>query len=133
MLEFTIHPTEAPWSTNQDRNLNPHARAHLIKAWKSDTAAGWNAIPYRKRAGYKINSDWYPPTIVQLRIGFTTIRKRDPHNYCGTVLKAVIDALVNKGLWPDDTPEWIGHREPILVRSHTTEVILNNMSKATYV
>ena len=90
------------------------------------------ATPYKERAGYKINSDWFPPTIVQLEIGFSTTRRRDPHNYCGTVLKAVIDALVNKGLWPDDTPEWIGHREPILVKGLLTKVILNNMSKARY-
>lgn len=132
MLEFTIHPTEAPWSTNQDRNLNYHQRAHLIKAWKVDTAAAWLALGYKKRHGYKINEDWYPPTIVQLEIGFTTNRKRDPHNYCGTVLKAVIDALVNAGLWPDDTPEWIGHREPVLVKDPLTKVTLHNMDKARY-
>lgn len=65
-----------------------------------------------------------PPTIVQLEIGFPQNRTRDPHNYCGTVLKAVVDALVGIDLWPDDTPEWIGHRESILVKGSLTTVTL---------
>ena len=140
MLEFTIHPTELPWSTNKDRNLNPYQRAKLIKSWKSDTAAAWMTVSRDDQdtycegrvyapgdpnvvGGYALH---FPPTIIQVEIGFTTSRKRDPHNYCGTVLKAVIDALVNKGLWPDDTPEYIGHREPILIKSQLTRVFFTH-------
>ncbi len=139
-MEFTIHPTEPPWSTNKDRNLNPYQRAKLIKAWKSDTAAAWPTVPRHERDAYTegqvyVPGDpnviggyarYFPPTIIQVEIGFTTTRKRDPHNYCGTVLKAVIDALVNIGLWPDDTPEYIGHREPILIKSKLTRVFFTH-------
>ena len=37
-------------------------------------------------------------------------------------LKAIIDALVAAGVVPDDTPEWIGHREPRLVKGDTVVV-----------
>ena len=133
MLAFTIHPSEKPWSTNQDRNLNPYQRAKLIKTWKEDTAGAWMTVPWDDRATYAHfigrdeTPDWFPPTIIQLEIGFTTSRKRDPHNYCGTVLKAVIDSLVNIGLWPDDTTEWVGHREPLLVKTLTTRVTMRHM------
>jgi hypothetical protein len=54
-----------------------------------------------------------PPSVVSLTLPVKDRRKRDPHNYCGTVLKAVIDGLVQAGAWPDDTPEYVGHREPV--------------------
>ncbi len=56
-----------------------------------------------------------PPSVVQIDIPFTQNRRRDPHNYCGTVLKAIIDGLVEINYWPDDTPEWVGHRESNLI------------------
>ena len=133
MLEFTIRPSEPPWSTNEDRNLHHMVRATKIKEWKKDTAAAWVTVPWNDRATYAHfigrdeTPDWFPPTIIQLEIGFKASRKRDPHNYCGTVLKAVIDSLVNIGLWPDDTPEWVGHREPLLVKGLTTQVTLRHM------
>jgi len=49
-----------------------------------------------------------------VEIPFPQRRIRDPHNYCGTVVKAVIDGLVMGGAWPDDTPEYVGHLEPSL-------------------
>ena len=122
MLEFEIRPTEAPWSTNQDRNLHPMTRAARIKAWKEDTILGYMALGYKKQAAYIGEGRYAPPSIIQIEIGFPKTRRRDPHNYCGTVLKAVIDGLVQKGLWPDDTPEWVGHREPLLVEGETTKV-----------
>jgi hypothetical protein len=122
MLEFTIHPSEPPWSTNEDRNLHHMARAKRVKAWKEDAALGWITIPPDERAPYVGT-----PSIVQLEIGFEQKRTRDPHNYCGTVLKAVIDGLVAKGVWPDDTPEWVGHRESILVKGLLTRATLRAM------
>lgn len=54
------------------------------------------------------------PCLVVVELGFHTNRRRDPHNYIGTVCKSLIDGLVLAGLWPDDNPEWITVREPIL-------------------
>jgi Holliday junction resolvase RusA-like endonuclease len=105
-LEFAL-PAKA-WSTNEDRNLHHLARADLVKEWKDATI-----IHYRK--AYAKTKPAWPPSIVQITIPFRDRRRRDPHNYCGTVLKAVIDGLVKAGAWPDDTPEYIGHREPRIV------------------
>ena len=65
--------------------------------------------------------------LVTVTIPFTQNRRRDPHNYCGTVLKAIIDGLVHAGVVPDDTPEWIGHREPRLVKGGDVIVELEDL------
>lgn len=92
------------WSTNQDRNLNPYTRAERIGLWKMATHSG-----YARAYGHMDQ----PPSVVTLTLSVRDKRRRDPHNYCGTVLKAVIDGLVRAGAWPDDTPEYVGHREPV--------------------
>jgi crossover junction endodeoxyribonuclease RusA len=33
-------------------------------------------------------------------------RRRDPHNLAPTV-KAIVDGLVDAGVWPDDTDTWV--------------------------
>lgn len=96
-------PPERIWSTNQDRNLHHYERARLIKAWKEATV-----VYYRQTYG----SQAQEPGVVQLYLPTPNKHRRDPHNYCGTVVKAVIDGLVLAGAWPDDTPEYVGHREP---------------------
>lgn len=88
----------------------------MVKNWKG--AARLLAGKY-KGANY--------PGIVQVWIPFKDNRRRDPHNYCGTVVKAIIDGLVMAGVWPDDTPDYVGHREPILYKG--TKVIVQVTEK----
>ena len=96
----------AIWSTNDERKLHHYDRAERIKEWKT-------AVRYHYQRIYGRSPQ--PPSVIQITIPVKDRRRRDPHNYCGTVLKAVIDGLVQAGAWPDDTPEYVGHREPILV------------------
>lgn len=63
--------------------------------------------------------------IVQVEIPFTRHRRRDPHNYCGTIVKAIIDGLIHAGAWPDDTPEYVGHREPVITDGELVVVIID--------
>lgn len=112
-IEF--YKPDQPWSTNQDRNLNPYLRAERIKNWKEITT-----ITYRQKYKDKV----WAPAVVQVFLPFSQKRRRDPHNYCGTVLKAIIDGLVNAGAWPDDTPDFIGHREPVLYRGDKNAMVI---------
>jgi hypothetical protein len=64
------------------------------------------------------------PVLVQVTIPFTTNRRRDNHNYCGSIGKSVIDGLVIAGVVPDDSTEWLGHREPILYKGDKVIVTL---------
>lgn len=112
VLQFDPKLRLKPWSTNQDRNMNPYKRAENISLWK--TAALQSVKRYRRNK----NNLWPFPeerAIVQIVIPFRDTRTRDPHNYCGTVLKAVVDGIVKGSTIPDDTPEYVGHREPVLV------------------
>lgn len=54
------------------------------------------------------------PAIVTVTLPFRENRRRDPHNWTGTVVKWLIDQLVASRLWPDDTAEFVEVRDPIL-------------------
>lgn len=55
-----------------------------------------------------------PPCFVHVTIPFSRGARRDPHNFFATV-KPIVDGLVDAGLWPDDTTEWVTTVEPTLV------------------
>lgn len=100
-----------PWSINVERKEHYMVRAQRAAMWKN--TAYMTLRSWRARENY-----WrhFPFTVVCLEIPFKRAKqRRDPHNYCSTVLKAVIDGLLAATAWPDDTPEWVGHREPRLV------------------
>ena len=123
--ELWFPPPAKPWSTNQDRNLNPYDRADRIKQWKQTVQWVWHGASSNEEIGAMGEWPEEPtPMLVELTIPFTKNRKRDPHNYCGTVLKSVIDGLVIAAGLPDDTPEWVGHREPKLVKGETVWITL---------
>lgn len=103
---IAFRPPARAWSTNEDRNLNHYVRAELIKEWKEATiAAYWSEYGRKPQPEGK--------AVITVTIPVTKNIRRDPHNYCGTVVKAIIDGLIVAGAWPDDTPEYVGHREPV--------------------
>ncbi len=120
---LTFAPPAKPWSTNEDRNLHKYKRAELIRLWHE-------ATQMHTRSVINVYGIVQEPGIVRLQIPFKVDRRRDPHNYCGTVLKAVIDGLVGAGVWPDDTPEWVGHREPVLYKGNLVVVEITPMNGA---
>ena len=109
MYEISFAVPDKQWSTNQDRNLNPYARAERILTWKTTTHLAWASYCNRERIKRRVGN-----SLVQVEIPFRQNRRRDPHNYCGTVVKAIIDGLVLAGAWPDDTAEYVEHISPTL-------------------
>ena len=104
-MEITFAPPADVWSTNRDRNLHWAQRAKLVKAWRQCShvecvAAGLSELP---------------PSLVTISLPFARNGRRDPMNYVGTVVKAVIDGMVDAGCWPDDTAEFVEIRQPVLV------------------
>lgn len=101
-VEFSFQ-APAPLLSMNDRH-HWRKRAELVKAWREAAYYGW----------------WQPPSPrpgcrceVAVTLTVRDRRRRDPHNYYPTV-KAIIDGLVDAGVWPDDTPEWVTTREPVL-------------------
>lgn len=90
--------------------LNMNSREHWapkgrkVAAWRS-TSRDYAAIALRCR---KLG-----PSFVMLTIDVPDKRRRDPANLYATV-KPVVDGLVDAGLWPDDTPEYVTTIEPVL-------------------
>ena len=130
ILELDL-PRLEPWSTNDERTMHRMRRHQLHAGWMRETYRALKtkrAIWDRDEVQDHIRES---RGIVQVTIPFDTNRRRDPHNYCGTVTKAVIDGLKDQkarsprkgdpmvvtgvGLWPDDDEQYVGHREPILV------------------
>lgn len=116
-MKFDFPSPDKPWSTNEDRNLNPHKRADRIKTWKEATVLGY--LSYVNRNRMKKARE---PSLVRVSIPFSQNRKRDPHNYCGTIVKAIIDGLVLAGAWEDDTPDYVEHLPPALYKGDAVYV-----------
>lgn len=95
--------------------LSMNDRQHWA-AWRwNATAAAVKAIPSSTRMPMQ-------PCVVSVALPVKDKRRRDPHNYFATV-KPIVDGLVDAGLWPDDTPEWVTTVEPTLVPGATSVVV----------
>jgi Holliday junction resolvase RusA-like endonuclease len=59
-----------------------------------------------------------------VRVSFpvTQNRRRDADNPAPTV-KAIVDGLVDAGMWPDDTPEWVETLGSRFVKGATEVVV----------
>jgi hypothetical protein len=118
VLCFEVPGTPEPWSTNRAGSWRRNMRLH--EGWALAAGWGWRALPAGVRGLWKGR-----PARVTVAIPFGRHRRRDPHNYVGTVVKAVVDGLVRVRVWPDDTPEWVEVVEPTLaVRGGTCRVTL---------
>jgi crossover junction endodeoxyribonuclease RusA len=91
--------------------LNMNDRLHW--SVQRRTAAAWRAAA-RVAAIQQIEPPvQLGPSLIELDLPVADGRRRDPHNYAPT-LKHVVDGLVDAGLWPDDTPNWVRTLEPSL-------------------
>ena len=77
-------------------------KGRIVRAWR--TVAGWNAVQHRGQ----------PPSLVAVSLEVRGAMRRDPHNWFPTV-KPIVDGLVDAGVWPDDTPQFVTTLEPRLV------------------
>jgi hypothetical protein len=64
------------------------------------------------------------PSRVDVIVAVATNRTRDPINYSVTVVKPIVDGLVEAGLWPDDHPVWVIQEMPTFHAGDTTSVII---------
>lgn len=103
MITWTIvFPAPARLISMNDR-LHWTEQRRRARAWR--TATAWAA---RQQIHLPL-----PPCIVEIDLPVADRRARDPHNYFATV-KPAVDGLVDAGLWPNDTPEYVTTVEPTL-------------------
>lgn len=104
-------PQPAPVMSLNDR-LHWAAKARWTKLWRE--TAGWHA-----RAMHRARPE---PIVVQIYLPVKDKRRRDPHNFTPT-FKAACDGLVDAGVVPDDSEQWVTMLEPVLVPGAATVVI----------
>ena len=103
-------PAPGPYMSMNDSE-HFRAKARRTKAWRTaaKNAAGRDVTtttPGRLR--------YLPPCIITCTFSVPDRRRRDPANMAATV-KPCVDGMVDAGLWPDDTPEYITTVEPTFV------------------
>lgn len=95
-----------------DELLSMNKRRHRMEAAR--IAAEWRrAAGTYARQARRGRRGHLPPCTVTVHLPVKANRRRDPHNFFPTV-KPIVDGLVDAGLWPDDTPEWVTTTEPVL-------------------
>jgi crossover junction endodeoxyribonuclease RusA len=105
-------PDPAARMSLNDRHGTWRARHALTAAWRHATAR--HAVSIRHATHIPMAGSWSPrPMLVQVGFEVHDQRRRDPHNLVPTV-KPIVDGLVDAGLVPDDTPEWVSVLEPLL-------------------
>lgn len=84
-------------------NDRPHwsRRARLTRIWRTTTALHAHRVLGPGRAARA-----QPPSFVRVTFPVTVNRRRDSDGPAPTV-KACVDGLVDAGLWPDDTPDYV--------------------------
>ncbi len=112
-MELCYPPPGDVWSTNADRTMHWAKRSKLVKAWRQCSYVEC----------LRANVGPLGPSIVTVTLPFKTNTRRDPMNYVGTCVKAIVDGLVDAGCWPDDTAEFVTITQPILSRA-TTDVVV---------
>lgn len=100
-VTFVFAAPTVPLSMNQARRLHWAAVRNRTNPWR-------DLLRYLTLANKSQFQGWLPPggVTVQVDLPFRDARTRDPHNYTGTVVKAVVDGLTLGGLIPGDSPEW---------------------------
>lgn len=108
-MEISFHPPCRPWSVNERRHWASESRDRKL----------WKAITRLRAEDYLLRHaiPGLPPSNVKVFIPFYGAGRRDPHNYTGTVVKAIIDGLVAAGCWTDDTAEFVTVIDPVLVET----------------
>lgn len=109
-LRFPAPKTYKPWSVNEltETRRGAAIRTKQKHAWRD---AMIEAIDYATFPRSVIPEQ----ATVRVHIPFKTNRRRDPHNYVGTVVKVLVDAMVKHGgFWPDDNDRYLTIIDPVL-------------------
>lgn len=104
ILEFK--QPSLPLSLNKSNAIHWAQRKRYLEPWRLAIANAYIRINVIKELPIA-------PLDIEFTFQFPSNNRRDPHNYVATV-KPLVDELVQQGLVPDDTAEWLSVKEPKL-------------------
>jgi hypothetical protein len=64
------------------------------------------------------------PVNIKVSLSFKKKVRRDPHNYVGTVVKKIVDTIVESGIIPDDTAEYVTVIDPEILINDSNQAII---------
>ncbi len=112
MIEITFQSPWEPWSINMERTKHWSWRAKRAKDYRLCAMV----------AAKNLNIPPQSPSHIEVELPFDRASsRRDPSNYFPAV-KAIVDGLVDAGLWVDDTAEYVSISEPTLVKGNMVVV-----------
>lgn len=118
-----------PLSENEKRKMSHWAQwRRRLDPWHEATQWAWKLCKNKAEVIGK-------PCVVLVELPFKKNARRDPHNYVGTNVKSIVDALTTKidkesgeviwqGAWEDDNPQWVTVVEPKMTSGDIARVIL---------
>jgi hypothetical protein len=115
-VELVIDWMGRPHTSNDERRKHWRALSRIHAAWRS--AGQQAALIHKLRA--------MPPCVVTVQARYKGGRVTDPDG-CAPSVKCVLDGLVDRGVWPDDTGEWvrsITYLPPLVDRSKPDALIV---------
>lgn len=118
LIEFDI-PAE-PLSLNKLPGPHPY----MQKKWRAQKNEWKNAAYYATVAafpGVGPEGRRMPPCDVFISIPVVGNYRRDAHNLELTI-KPIVDAIVDAGVWPDDTDQWVTMHPPTMRPSTKNEI-----------
>lgn len=106
-IVFTFEQPSVALSVNKAYSMHWSARRRYLADWRlACRIAFQKAVLERGELPLK-------PVTLDFTFTFAKNARRDPANYHATT-KSLVDELVNAGLVPDDTAEWVSVVEPTL-------------------
>lgn len=113
-IDLSFRQPNVPVSENKTRGRHWAPVKVALEPWKQ---AAWVVAHNHRVRSMKARRilTWKPrPIVVTPVLQFRGVRRRDPHNYTGTITKAIVDGLVRAQIVPDDTPNWVTVTDPVL-------------------
>lgn len=96
-------------------------RAKATRLWRE--ASGFAALADSHGMTRHGHNYYLPRSLVQIDIPVRSMKtRRDPSNWSPST-KAVVDGLVDAGLWPDDTSEYVATAEPVFHQGGATVTV----------